>query len=257
MENEHSLIHEFDFSILCEYFSGLERQGPGSPEMTLRALSFIDNLTDLSQIADLGCGTGGQTMVLAQNAPGNVTGIDLFPGFIDLFNANATKLQLQSRVHGLVGSMDDLPFQPESLDLIWCEGAIYNIGFEHGLHDWSPYLREGGHVAVTEACWLTDERPAEIETFWNDAYPQIDTIPVKLAQLQTAGYQPIAVFALPSTCWSENFFKPQKPLQEVFLQKHPDNLTALNLVAEMRKEASMYEKYGAYYGYVFFIGRKG
>lgn len=55
MENEHKSIHEFDFSLICEYFSGLERQGPGSPEVTIKALSFIDNLTDASRIADLGC----------------------------------------------------------------------------------------------------------------------------------------------------------------------------------------------------------
>ena len=73
----------FDYSLICEYFLNTERQGPGSPEVTLKALGFIDNLTDKSLIADIGCGTGGQTMVLAQHAPGHITGIDLFPEFID------------------------------------------------------------------------------------------------------------------------------------------------------------------------------
>lgn len=108
----------------------MERQGPGSPEVTTRALSFIDNLTDKSLIADIGCGTGGQTMVLAQHAPGSITGIDLFPGFVDIFNRDAGRLGLQDRVKGIVGSMDNLPFREEELDLIWSEGAIYNIGFE-------------------------------------------------------------------------------------------------------------------------------
>jgi len=53
--------------ILLETHIGLERQGPGSPEMTIRALSFLDNIDHISKAADLGCGTGGQTMVLAQN----------------------------------------------------------------------------------------------------------------------------------------------------------------------------------------------
>ncbi|HCC52566.1 MAG TPA: SAM-dependent methyltransferase, partial [Porphyromonadaceae bacterium] len=72
----------FDFNLICEYFSNVERQGPGSPEITLKALSFIDNLTGNLRIADLGCGTGGQTMTLAQNIPGQITGLDLFPDFI-------------------------------------------------------------------------------------------------------------------------------------------------------------------------------
>jgi len=145
MSSDNKSIYEFDYSLICEYFSALERQGPGSREITIRALSFIDNLTNESRIADIGCGTGGQTMVLAQNAPGKITGIDLFPTFIDLFNANAARLNLQDRVRGIVGSMDKLPFQEEELDLIWCEGAIYNIGFERGLNEWRK-LREKGRL---------------------------------------------------------------------------------------------------------------
>ena len=57
MSNKNKTIHEFDFNFICEYFSRLERQGPGSPEATLKALDFIDNLTGQSRIADLGCGT--------------------------------------------------------------------------------------------------------------------------------------------------------------------------------------------------------
>ena len=53
MSNENKTIHEFDFNLICEYFSNVERQGPGSPEATLKALSFIDNLADNSRIADL------------------------------------------------------------------------------------------------------------------------------------------------------------------------------------------------------------
>ena len=87
MDNEIKSIHEFDFNLICEYYSTVERQGPGSPEVILKALSFIDNLTDKSLIADIGCGTGGQTMVLAQNTHGNITGVDLFPDFINRFYA--------------------------------------------------------------------------------------------------------------------------------------------------------------------------
>ncbi len=70
MSNEDISIHEFDFNLICEFFSGMERQGPGSPDVTLKALSFIENLNSQSRIADIGCGTGGQTMVLAQHAAG-------------------------------------------------------------------------------------------------------------------------------------------------------------------------------------------
>jgi len=255
MSNENKSIHEFDLNLICEYFATVERQGPGSPEITTKALSFVDNLTDESRIVDLGCGTGGQTMVLAQHAPGQITGLDLFPRFVNLFNENARKMNLQNRVKGIVGSMDDLPFQEEELDLIWSEGAIYNIGFERGLNEWRRFLKLGGYLAVSEASWFTNERPAEIDEFWQDAYPEIDTIPRKVAQMQHAGYIPVATFILPENCWTEHFYPPQEAAQEAFLKKNAGNTMAEEFIANQRHEIQLYHKYKEYYGYVFYIGK--
>jgi SAM-dependent methyltransferase len=256
MDNENKSIHEFDFNLICEYFSNLERQGPGSPAVTIKALSFIDNLIDESLIADIGCGTGGQTMVLAQESAGNIKGIDLFPTFIDLFNINAGKLGLQDRIKGIVDSMDNLPFKKEELDLIWSEGAIYNIGFERGLNEWRKFLKKGGYIAVSEVSWFTEERPVDIEKFWQDAYSEIDTIPNKVGQMQRAGYIPVATFILPENCWTEHFYTPQIEVQENFLKKYEGNKTAEEFITSERHEAQLYYKYKEYYGYVFYIGRK-
>lgn len=256
MSNENKTIHEFDFNLICEYFLNTERQGPGSPEVTLKALSFIDNLTDRSLIADLGCGTGGQTVTLAQHAPGHITGLDFFPGFIDRFNDNARKLNLQDRVEGIVGSMDNLPFGEGELDLIWSEGAIYNIGFERGLNEWRKYLKTGGYIAVSESTWFTEERPAEIHDFWMEAYPEIDTIPNQVALIQKAGYLPVASFVLPETCWTEHYFAPLVKAREKFLAKYPGNKTAEELVAMSHHEEELYRKHKGFYGYVFYIAKK-
>ncbi|RJP86094.1 MAG: class I SAM-dependent methyltransferase [Desulfobacteraceae bacterium] len=256
MSDETKSIHEFDFKLICEYFSGMERQGPGSSEVTSKALSFIDNLTNESKIADIGCGTGGQTMVLAQHTSGHITGIDLFADFIDIFNVNCRKLNLQDRVEGVVGSMDHLSFQNEELDLIWSEGAIYNIGFERGINEWRKFLKTGGFIAVSEASWFTEKRPDEIDRFWKDAYPEIDIISHKVKQMQQAGYIPMATFVLPENCWMEHFYALQVPAQEKFLKKYAGNKTAEELVKNQRHEAELYYKYKEFYGYVFYIGKK-
>ena len=256
MSKENTSIHDFNLNLICEYYSNLERQGPGSPEITLKALSFIDNLSKESHIVDIGCGTGGQTMVLGQHTEGHITGIDLFPTFIELFNQNASQLNLQDRVKGIVGSMDDLHFKDEELDLIWSEGAIYNIGFERGLKEWRRFLKTGRFIAVSEASWFTEERPTKIEEFWKDAYPGIDTIPNKLAQMQKAGYVPLASFILPENCWTEHFYAPQVTAQETFLKRHAGNATAEGFIGNQRYEEQLYNKYKAYYGYVFYIGKK-
>ena len=256
MSNDNKTINGIDVNLICDFFSNTERQGPGSPEVTLKALSFINNLTDRSLIADIGCGTGGQTMVLAQHTQGHITGLDFFPGFIDLFNKNAVRLNLQDRVKGIVGSMDNLPFGEEELDLIWSEGAIYNIGFERGLNEWRKYLKTGGYIAVSESSWFTEERPAEIHNFWMNVYTEIDTIPNQVAKIQKAGYIPVATFILPENCWSEHYFAPLVRTREMFLAKYPGNKTAEEFVVFSRHEEELYSKYKEFYGYTFFIAKK-
>ncbi len=113
MTMEEITIHEIDFALINEFFTELERQGPGSAEETVRALSFIGNISNKTKIADLGCGTGFQTMVLAQNTEATITALDLFAGSIDKLNAKAERHGLQDRVKGIVGSMDDLQFGDE------------------------------------------------------------------------------------------------------------------------------------------------
>ena len=253
---EDITIHEFDFALINEFFTDLDRQGPGSPEETIRALGFIDNLSNKTKIADLGCGTGAQTMVLAQNTEATITALDLYAGSIEKLNVTAGKLGLQNRVKGIVGSMDNLPFQNDEFDLIWSEGAIANIGFEKGLNHWKRFLKKDGYIAVTYESWFTDERPAEIEKWWLDAVPEISTIGHNISIMQKTGYIPVAAFTLPETCWIDNYFIPQKARQEEFLKKHAGNEIVEDLIALMKREADLYSKYKQYYGYVFYIGKK-
>jgi len=252
MENEQISMHDF----LCESHIGLERQGPGSPEMTIKALGFVDNLNQISRIADLGCGTGGQTMVLAQYTKGSIFGLDHFPDFINAFNDNVKKLNLQDKVKGIVGSMDNLPFQNDEFDLIWSEGAIANIGFERGLNYWRGFLKNDGYIAVTYESWFTDERPAEIERWWVDAVPEIDTIGHNISIMQKAGYNFVAAFTLPEKCWMDNYFIPRKTAGEALLKKYTGNKTVEAFIKNDEYEVELYSKYKQYYGYVFYIGKK-
>jgi ubiquinone/menaquinone biosynthesis C-methylase UbiE len=252
MENEQMSIRDF----ICETHVGLERQGPGSPEMTIKALSFLDNLNEISRVVDLGCGTGGQTMVLAQNITGDIIGLDYYPEFINIFNGNAKKLNLQERVNGIVGLMENLPFQKEEFDLIWSEGAIDNIGFEKGLNYWNGFLKKNGYIAVTSATWFTDERPAEIEKFWVDAVPEISTVGNKISVMQKTGYNFVAVFTLPEKCWTDNYFIPREAVEKTLLKMYTGNKTVEAYIENDKYEVELYSKYRQYYGYVFYIGKK-
>ncbi|MCK9339903.1 MAG: class I SAM-dependent methyltransferase [Bacteroidales bacterium] len=255
MSNEKKNIHDFDINIIYEYFSNTERQGPGNTEETLKALNFITGLTEKSKIADIGCGTGGQTMTLGHNTPCQIIGIDVWQDFIHKFNQNSINQNLQDRVKGIVGNMENLPFQEEELDLIWSEGSIYNIGFERGLNEWRKFLKIGGYIAITENTWFSEERPDEIQEFWQKIYPEIDTISNKVAQMQKAGYLPIATYMLPETIWTD-YYRKQSLNIDTFLKKHKGNKTAEEFASSQRYEAELYNKYKAYYGYMFYIGKR-
>ncbi len=58
-----------------------------------------------------------------------IVAVDLFPEFLEVLQSRAQEAGLTGRIETLAASMDALPFEPESLDLIWSEGAIYNLGF--------------------------------------------------------------------------------------------------------------------------------
>ena len=242
--------------LLLETHVGLERQGPGSPEMTYKALEFLDDLDRVALTADLGCGSGGQTMILARHLTGTVVGLDLFPDFISVFNDNAQKQGLGERVMGVVGSMDDLPFEKESFDLIWSEGAIDNIGFEKGLAHWHRFLKKHGYVAVTCPSWLTEEHPVVVEKFWSDAGSTLDSVGHNIGIMQACGYQFVAAFTLPETCWTDHYFIPRGAALKALLEKYSGNENVEAFVAENRYEVELYSKYKQHYGYVFYIGKK-
>lgn len=247
---------ESDLELICDYYLRLERQGPGSPEITRKALRFVNGLNDSSQIADIGCGSGGQTLELAQHVSGSILGIDMLRPFVDQLQKNAAKLGLQGRITAQTGPMERLLFEDEGLDLIWSEGAIYNMGFEKGLKAWKQFLKPGGYIAVSEISWFTDDRPAELDEFWMAAYPEIATLSGNVATMQRAGYEVIASFKLPENCWIENYYAPQEKIMEDFLKAHPGNAAAESLVAEQREEADLYRRFKEFYGYAFYIGKK-
>ena len=241
--------------LLLEVHVGLERQGPGSRETVERALSFLGDLSRFESIADLGCGTGGQTLVLAEYLSGNIVGLDMFPEFVRELDKKALRSGLSERLKGVVGKMEELPFEKNSLDLIWSEGAIDNIGFEKGLSHWRAFLKEDGMIAVTCPSWLTSVHPEEAEKFWTDAGSKLDLIEDNIKIMQDCGYQFVVAFALTEDCWTKNYFEPREQAINELIEKY-NNCNTVKEYAELNRcEAELYRKYKQHYGYVFYIGR--
>lgn len=143
--------------------------------------------------------------------------------------------------------MEDLPFGKSEFDLIWSEGAIYNIGFENGLKKWKDYLKVGGYLAVSEISWITQFRPKEIEVFWKAEYPQIHTASNKIKQLEDNSYTLVGYFYLGEESWTETYHKPIQSRFEGFLQHHNNSDLARKVIDDHQAEIDLYQKFKNYY----------
>ena len=245
------------YRLLVELHKTAGRQGPGSSAETRKALELAQLGSDPNmRIADIGCGTGASTLVLARQLPGHITAVDLSPDFLQVLQQRAQLEGLRDRISTLACSMDALLFEQKGLDLIWSEGAVYTIGFEQGISYWRQFLKPGGKLVVSEITWLTDTRPNEIHQHWVTEYPHIVTASQNIRLLEKHGYIPVAYFVLPSYCWVDNYYRPLMDRFDRFLVQHGRSEEAEAIVAAERHEIALYEQYSAYYSYGFYVAER-
>lgn len=234
-----------------------ERQGPGGDAETRRAIEMSGLARGASlQIADVGCGTGASTLVLAAELGARITAIDQVPEFLERLRARASARGVAGLIETHEASMETLPAADASLDAIWSEGAIYNIGFERGAAAWRRYLKPGGVLAVSELTWFTEARPPELDAYWVSQYSEVATASVKLGVLERNGYAPLGYFVLPERCWLNAYYGPTRERCAAFLRTHGSSEAARAIVAVEEEEMAVYERYRSFFGYGFYIARK-
>ena len=234
-----------------------QRQGPGSDAMTRLALTLAGvDRNKAYKIADIGCGTGAQTVVLAKALKGEIAAVDLSEAFLEKLRERTRNETFAASIKTLAASMDKLPFGRNELDIIWSEGAVYNIGFKSGVSYWRRFLKKGGILAVSELSWIANRRPGEIEEFWNREYREMDAISGNVRTLEASGYRVLAHFILPDSCWLENYYNPLLKRHREFMDRFAGVGEARRIVEAERQEARFYRKYKKYYGYCFYIAQK-
>ena len=204
---------------------------------------------------DIGCGTGAQTLVLAQDSPSHIVAIDNHPQFIDVLNAEARRLGLADRLEARVADMRSLDFADGSFDLIWCEGAIYNVGVEAGLRDWRRLLRPNGHVALTEVCWRKPEPPAECVAFWTREYAAIRNPAALLEAAEACGCETVGHFPLPASAWWDDYYRPLQDNVTAFRRRHRDAPDAQELADQCQQEIDIWHAHSEFYGFEFLVLR--
>ncbi len=240
-------------ALFFELFSGLPRQGPGSPESTRRAWSLIPTFGPSGHVLDIGCGTGAQTLVLAEVTQARIVAVDAHPPFVEELNARAAQLGLGARVRAHVGDMARLEYPSGSFDVVWSEGAAYVMGVDAALDTWKRLLVPGGHLALSELCWLTPEPPPECLAFFAGEYPAMRDVPATLAAVDRADYRRVGHFTLPASAWWDDYYEPLGSNVREFKARHGDDPLALAIAGQTEREIEVFTRYSGSYRYVFFV----
>jgi SAM-dependent methyltransferase len=237
-----------DLTLLFELFEGTQRQGPGSVKTTRSALRLLPDSLRVERVLDLGCGTGGSTIVLAEETGAHVTAVDIHPPFLATLQAQAEERGLADRITTVAADMGNATSFGAGFDLIWAEGSAYSIGFENALQRWRPLLRPTGCLVVTELAWFVTEPAARAREFFASEYPDMRDEAACIYQARCARYEVLGSFRLPADDWHAYYAGLEAPLRDAIARRGE-----LEIYATTRMERAIYEACGDDYGYLCLV----
>jgi len=244
------------WQIFLEVFQSLPRQGPGNRTCAAKALALCSHLPLSPMVLDLGCGVGGQTIYLAELTSGAIVAIDRHAPSIERLRATVSELGLSQRISPVVGDMAHTGLPPASFDLVWSEGALYNIGIKNALRTGHGLLRPGGYLVFTDAVWRKENPPVEVKESFDLDYPTMGTISDVLATIDNSGFSLIGHFTLPDDAWWDDFYTPMELRIEELRDKYAADNEALAVLDQLKQEPAMHRRHSDYYAYEFFVLRR-
>src|SRR5262245_53730577 len=231
-------------------FGGMEKLGPGSNADTLHVLRLLPK-QGFRLVVDAGCGTGRQTLALAKELGTPVDAVDSHEPFLSDLLRRAGEAGIGHLVRARRMDMKDIPQVFQGIDLLWSEGAAYNIGFASALATWAPALAPGGFAVVSELSWLKAQAPDAVKDFFRSGYPDMQSAPHNTAVAARAGYKVLATHTLPRHAWVDGYYEVLAPRAQALLD-HSDPAVR-DFAAETLREIEAFERSEDSYGYVFYV----
>jgi trans-aconitate methyltransferase len=231
-------------------FGGMEKLGPGGNDHTLHVLRLLPKHS-FRVVVDAGCGTGRQTLALAKELGTPIHAVDTYEPFLDDLRRRAADANLAQLVQTHCMDMKDIPQVFPHIDLLWSEGAAYNIGFSNALALWGGAMSRDGVLVVSELSWLWAEAPDAVREFFRTGYPDMRSVADNQAVAEGAGYKVLATYTLPREAWVEGYYDVLAPRAHALLN-HPEPAVR-DFAAETVREIEVFEDAQDSYGYVFLV----
>lgn len=242
-----------EIAALVELHQGLDRQGPGSSDFSRQILASLPALRESPRIADLGCGAGAGSLVLAEWFDVPIRAVDSCRVFLDRLEARAAERGLSSRIKVHEADMGTLDWPAHSLDLIWSEGAAYNLTFPGALSAWRPLLVAGGLAVISELSWFAENPTVEARTFWGTGYPTLAGEQQNCDHAVKAGFEVLSTRRLPSDSWWEFYYGPLLECVEVL--RPTANPLMQRVIQDTEAEIDLFRRCSDDFGYTFYVLR--
>ncbi|MBT8115458.1 MAG: class I SAM-dependent methyltransferase [Arenicella sp.] len=230
---------------------GLERQGPGDPDFSDFIINQLPELPANPAIADIGCGAGAGALILARKFHSKVKAVDFSKVFLDQMMRRAAQEGLQDLIEPIECDMGKLDWQPGSIDLLWSEGAAYNISFEGALKAWRPFLAANGVAVISEMNYFSNKVPDVVAQYMKHAYPGIKTESENNDLINSSGFKVVAVHRLPSIAWWDNYYDPLRENIAALKDTADDVMQAV--INDTEEEMNLFRAYQDDYGYSYYI----
>ena len=231
-------------------FAGMDKLSPGDDSLSLYVLRSLPEHR-FAVVVDAGCGAGRQTFVLAAELKTLVHAVDSYQPFLERLSQRANEKGFAQMVRIHCMDMKDIPSVFPTIDLLWAEGAAYNIGFSNALTAWAKAIRPHGFAVVSELCWLRDKIPDAVKKFFESGYPQMQSVEQNIQTAEEAGFELFNIYTLPKEAWVKNYYDVLEPRAKS-LATHSD-VAVRDFAVETLKEVETFKIAEGSYGYVFYI----
>jgi trans-aconitate methyltransferase len=231
-------------------FADMDKLSPGDDSLSLYILRALPEHR-FEVVVDAGCGAGRQTMVLSNELGTPIQAVDSYQPFLNRLKRRAQEKGVAHRVCTHCMDMKDIPSVFPNIDLLWAEGAAYNIGFANALTTWATAIRPNGFAVVSELCWLREQIPDAVIEFFRSGYPDMQSVPQNIATAEKAGYKIFNTYTLPKDAWVKDYYDVLEPRAKSLLN-HSD-VAVREFAVETLNEIETFKNSEESYGYVFYV----
>jgi SAM-dependent methyltransferase len=153
MTQRGSLVDITELDLAQDPLTEITDQNHVGGTQFVEQLARMSGIGRHSRVLDLGCGLGGSVRYLAYRYGCRGLGIDISRERMIQAESLTRLAGLQHLVNFQFGDMTAIHLPPDQFDVLWGQGSWGHLSDKQAfLERWTPYLKDGGRVAMEDAC---------------------------------------------------------------------------------------------------------